>query len=549
MSVKTVVLFVEDSCTAIIRINSAGLKKFHGILTFMSDMRLKFTSIALISIFMFVYFLYAISTFRSYGITWDETDVYTSGRMTWTHLVTRRALDEPQLMTKTPGSEIRAVYDSSYATVLFGLNRGESYERYHLLNMLFNGLIFVSAYIMLVVWCRNPWLALLGPIMLVLTPRFWGDFPANPKDTPFATMYFVGLTAIYLSPYVRNMYVRIVVYACVIGAVQSFRIVGLTLFPLLFVYELYLYLDAHQKNLKWKSFVRWLCSTGMRLGITVFCALFITVLGWPYLGSSFLKHLTDILKTSREYPWFGVTLTHGVNMKSDALPWNYLVYWYGVTTPIIVLVLSIVAVVKGFTTNFRNPIYFLLTCALVLNISMIALSHPHMYDGLRHSMFLLPILTLLATTAFIELVQSLRGKWLYICIVLVLCNGALVAREYVRLHPYEYIYFNELVGGLPGAQGRYETDYWGASFREAVLWLRDETKNSREKIVVHTCAHPFISQYYFGDHMTWTPDTKKADYSICYTRNHEDKDIVGDIIHVVSREGVALNYVKKNNSR
>jgi len=30
----------------------------------------------------------------------------------------------------------------------------------------------------------------------------------------------------------------------------------------------------------------------------------------------------------------------------------------------------------------------------------------------------------------------------------------------MRLHPYEYLYFNETVGGLRGAAQRYDTDYW-----------------------------------------------------------------------------------------
>ena len=30
----------------------------------------------------------------------------------------------------------------------------------------------------------------------------------------------------------------------------------------------------------------------------------------------------------------------------------------------------------------------------------------------------------------------------------------------VRLHPYEYLFYNSLVGGLEGASRRYVTDYW-----------------------------------------------------------------------------------------
>ena len=44
----------------------------------------------------------------------------------------------------------------------------------------------------------------------------------------------------------------------------------------------------------------------------------------------------------------------------------------------------------------------------------------------------------------------------------------------IRNHPHEYVYFNPLVGGLDGAFGNYETDYWGNSIRMASEWLAAE---------------------------------------------------------------------------
>ena len=34
------------------------------------------------------------------------------------------------------------------------------------------------------------------------------------------------------------------------------------------------------------------------------------------------------------------------------------------------------------------------------------------------------------------------------------------AATLVRLHPYEYLFYNSFVGGLEGASRRYATDYW-----------------------------------------------------------------------------------------
>jgi hypothetical protein len=50
----------------------------------------------------------------------------------------------------------------------------------------------------------------------------------------------------------------------------------------------------------------------------------------------------------------------------------------------------------------------------------------------------------------------------------------------VRLHPYEYTYFNRLAGGVAGAQGRYMLDYWGLSLKQASQALA--TKIAADKL-------------------------------------------------------------------
>lgn len=38
-------------------------------------------------------------------------------------------------------------------------------------------------------------------------------------------------------------------------------------------------------------------------------------------------------------------------------------------------------------------------------------------------------------------------------------------------HPYQYIYYNQLVGGVEGAARQYELDYWCTSYREAMEFV------------------------------------------------------------------------------
>ena len=47
-------------------------------------------------------------------------------------------------------------------------------------------------------------------------------------------------------------------------------------------------------------------------------------------------------------------------------------------------------------------------------------------------------------------------------------------------HRYSYIYYNQLVGGLQGANGNYETDYYYVSQTEASKWLIDYLKEKKD---------------------------------------------------------------------
>lgn len=497
-----------------------------------------------IILFLSLYYSYSFLTFKDFGITWDELDVYSTGKLMYEHLILPRSPDNPALVFKTGGEEIKSVYNYLYSSTLYILNSKQSFAGYHLLNMLFASLAFIAAYAILLKKYSSPWLALIGPIFLVCIPRFFGDIPANPKDVPFAVMYLVAIASIYLFSEIKNTYIRIFLFAFIFGVLQSMRVVGLAIYVLIGAYDTYRYLEKHSSKFEIKPFIYFLLNEAAYLATILGLASLITIISWPYAGSSFFKHFRDIMRTSREYPWLGSTLTNGVYMPSYNLPWHYLPTWIGATTPIFIQLLTGWGIIAAFKKNFKNPIYFLIIFALIMNFSIYYVSQPNIYDGLRHFMFVLPLIGMVAAIACVEIILYAKQKVKMTVVTLIVINIIFVIISYVQLHPYEYVYFNEAVGGLRGAAGKYETDYWGASFREAVLWLRHDTEKEGKTITVHTCAHPFISTYYFGPHMIWSDDTKTADYSICYTRTNQHKEMSGEIIHTVSRQGVNLNYIK-----
>lgn len=115
-----------------------------------------------------------------------------------------------------------------------------------------------------------------------------------------------------------------------------------------------------------------------------------------------------------------------------------------------------------------------------------------------------------------------------------------------KLHPYEYVYFNELTGYLPGASKFFETDYWGAAYIESAAWML----NSNNLIgggLVGICGNPYAIKYFSGSLFETTlisdckfEDHPELEYAMVFGRNGVWNFAGGSEIYSVKRMGVPL---------
>ncbi len=119
----------------------------------------------------------------------------------------------------------------------------------------------------------------------------------------------------------------------------------------------------------------------------------------------------------------------------------------------------------------------------------------------------------------------------------------------VRLHPYEYIYYNRFVSGVSGAFRKYEMDYWGISYREAANYL-NETAPANSTVWVDGPAHLF--ELYARKDLKIYSDYETArvgryDYVVSTTRYNLDLTSYphARIIHVIERDGALLTVIKQ----
>lgn len=196
------------------------------------------------------------------------------------------------------------------------------------------------------------------------------------------------------------------------------------------------------------------------------------VLTWPLM----LVAPLDTLKG-----FIGHWLWMGVGGHSLATWSPYGVMYIVVTTPPVVLFLGLLgAVVAGrdmLRDTRRGGLLLLLWAAVP--VLRTALPRATNYDGIRQFIEFLPAFCLLAGLAAQRLLEALetslrRSVPRVAQLILLGLAFVPVLFRVVQIHPYELVYFNALVGGLPGAQRLgipQAMDYWGSSHRQGIAWL------------------------------------------------------------------------------
>jgi hypothetical protein len=125
----------------------------------------------------------------------------------------------------------------------------------------------------------------------------------------------------------------------------------------------------------------------------------------------------------------------------------------------------------------------------------------------------------------------------------------------VRLHPYEYLVYNSLVGGLGGASRRYDLDYWFGSMPEAINQLeaylrRTETGDINKPTQIYSVAVcgerlPFEKAVTLPQ-LQWDfkPEWAQSEFFIAPTHLNCDGDLDGRVVGVVERLGIPIAFVK-----
>lgn len=276
------------------------------------------------------------------------------------------------------------------------------------------------------------------------------------------------------------------------------------------------------------------------LAVYALFAMISTYAAWPYLWPDPPGHLLESVQVMSQYPWKGQVLFNGQYYASTELPYSYLPVLLAIqfTEPVwLLFIIGLCALRKNNIAIVSTLLWFVLPL-----IGLIVTRAP-LYDNTRQIFFILPPVFLVAGLGVDSLFKHVSRPMVKAGIAALLLLPGLVAA--VRLHPYEYVYYNSLVGN---PTGRFELDYWGTSYREAAQWL-NRNAPANAKISIGEPAH--IAAIYLREDLKVVSEGKAQnaipDYVILSTRYDADKKFFAEyeVVHKIERAGLIFSVIKK----
>ena len=397
------------------------------------------------------------------------------------------------------------------------------------------------------------WAGLAAIALCLMTGYFYGSLFFTPIDVPFvAAMTWATLAILVMTRQVLPSWRASIAAGLLTGLAVATRTGGIITHAYLLGALLLCAAEFFATHDRLTP--RYLVAIVARYGAVVGIASITAFALWPWLqiGNPFaqfkiaLVHFATI-PMSFEFPHWGGQVS------TSALPVSYIPAQLLARLPEAFLVLLAVAFIHGVAaaarlardaavtwrvdrgaglragllTLARARAILVVCAAVVLPLGFLMLQRATMYDGIRHVLFVIPMLAVVAGLGWRALLPPLNRAPVIAAVVAGAYVGSIVAMLAV-LHPLEYVAMNALAGGTRGAYGNFELDYWSAAATEALRRLEHRLDYDSSIQPVETppsilicigwregSVHPILKRPWIVE---TNPDT--ADFIIATERSH-----------------------------
>jgi len=402
---------------------------------------------------------------------------------------------------------------------------------------------------------------LIAGVALAVCGSWYGTMFHHSKDIPLAAamagaLYFLLRAARDLpNPQMRH----VIGFGALTGAALGIKVLGLLLLGyvgiaiLISIPEPMIRTPWQARTFIWRSLVRLVPALALAYGIMI--------VTWPWSALSPLNPIRGLFSFA-EFHYNIRTVLDGTVYRMATIPRIYVPVYILIKLPLLMLAGAALAMIFAALPKLANGVIAyrarreigVVAVAALFPVLCEVILHGPAFCGLRHFLFVLPPLAILAGVGLDSLLKRVSGIRLLapVALAVVLVGFSWNAVTLYRLHPYEYLVFNPLVGGLEGASRRYATDYWFTIMPEAVDGLeaylaRTEPVESRDpnhSYSVAICGERASFLKKAKPHLHWAEVWETADFFIAPTHMNCDRDSQGKIVATVRRLGVPLGYVK-----
>lgn len=398
--------------------------------------------------------------------------------------------------------------------------------------------------------------AVITFVLMFFSPRFLGHSLNNLKDLPLATGVIFGIYCLtrFFQEFPKVKWSTAIMLALSIAFATSVRFAGILIVAYFGLFGLILYLQRNRKKglLKQdgkKEFGK-LLAWGFGISIV---GIVITTFLWPFLLKSPIAHFKEAMANMSAFATSIRQVFEGSMQWSDLLPWYYTPKFILMTIPVAVIIGMILSFVFCWRKKEDRFWSFFIFFTFFFPVFWIVYTRANVYGGWRHAMFSYPPMAVAAGLGFNGLAawveqklnaknEKLKTNGLCVnlgtaVLVLVLLIGPI--RHVIANHPYEYVYFNELAGGVKKAYGNYELDYYYHSTREAAEWVMANApkKADGSKTIVATWHLASVNYFLSKDSAHFQPTFVRW-----YEKENSDWDYA-----IFTVTGINPEYIVSNN--
>ena len=448
-------------------------------------------------IFFLIFFLVGIFITKDYGVSSDEYASRIKGFVTLNYLGEKYAPEInkkykenkniPNFKEFEQGRNYGVVFEAPASFIEVILKIKDKKNQFLLRHYLTFLIFFISTIFFYRILKRrfDNNFAILGTIFLILSPRIFANSFYNNKDLVFLSFFIIS--SFYSLKLIEKPNLKNCLKFSLFAALTiDVRILGILVVFTNFFISIY-------KNFIEKKIIQ-SCHI---IFLTLVFTIFFTIIFWPYLWESPLNNFISAFSSMAQFEISTKNLFLGKLVDGKQTQWYFLITWIFISTPILYLLLFIFGIISTCKIviqkrlNLDKQEYFFDLLFLITFFSplfAVILFNSTLYNGWRQVYFIYPSLIYLSIVGYYFLIALLKPKFYKFLYLIIVTNLFLTFYWMISNHPYQYVYFNNLVPKTNLSQ-KFDLDYWGLSYKQAFEKILKIEKDNNGIIKIYNLSH------------------------------------------------------------